>query len=71
VRRKRAIQNDDNRRALDLAEEAIIVDPHHRRRRALRPDGTIVDWNEPAMFVMFRVDVDVLLFVDFRDLWSS
>jgi hypothetical protein len=70
-RHKQAISTDRARRALELAEEAIIVDPHHRWRRASRPDGIVVDLTEPGLLVKFRIEGDLLLFVDFEDLWND
>jgi hypothetical protein len=64
------MSTDEARRDLELAEEAIIVDPHHQRRRVGRPDGVVVDWTEPGLLVKFRLDGDLLLFVDFHDSWS-
>lgn len=46
---------EDVLRSLDLAEEAILVDPYHRHRRDDRPDGTTVDRNEPGLFVAYLV----------------
>lgn len=69
TRRKRAILDDETRLALELAEEAIIVDPSHDRRRVVRPDGIRVDWNEPGVFVRYLFDGDLLLFVEFRAYW--
>jgi hypothetical protein len=71
MRHKQAISTDETRRDLELAEEAIIVDPHHRRQRAARPDGDIVDWNEPGLLVRYRLEADLLEFVDFQDLWND
>jgi len=69
-RRKAAIANDEVRRSLELAEEAISVDPNHRVGRLDLGDA-IVDLNEPGMMVAFRVEPDeTILFVTFRDLWN-
>lgn len=69
ARRKRAILDDETRLALELAGEAIIVDPRHGRRRAARPDGITVHWDEAGVFVRHIFDGDLLLFVEFRAYW--
>ena len=58
----------DVRRALEFAEEAVIVDPFHRHGRHERSDGTVADWNEPPILLLFRLEGDVLLFTDFHEL---
>ncbi len=69
-RRKSRISSDEVRRSLDLAEEAITVDPNHRLNR-LDLDGAIIDTNEPGMMVAYRIEPDgTLLFVAFTDLWN-
>lgn len=58
------------RKSLELAEEAIAVDPNHRLNR-LDLDGSIIDTNEPRIMVAFRVEPDgTVLFVAFTDLWN-
>ena len=59
------------RRSLELAEEAIAVDPPHRGRRRERDDGTVSDWNEDGLLVSFRViDPSTVELVEFMDLWD-
>lgn len=68
--RKASLTNDEVRRSLDLAEEAISVDPLHRGER-LELDGAVFDANEPGLMVVYRVDPDgTILFITFRDLWN-
>lgn len=70
MRRKAALTNDEVRRSLELAEEAISVDPLHRSRR-LEVDGVVFDVNEPGVIVVYRLEADgTILFVTFRDLWN-
>ncbi len=69
--RKAALARDDVRQSLELAEEAISVDPIHRGAGRLELDGVVIDTIEPGMMVSFRVDDDgTVLFVTFRDLWN-
>lgn len=71
LRRKQALVNDEVRRSLELAEEAIAVDPDHRLRRLERRDGTVTDRNEPGLLVSFRmVDDQTIELVEFMDLWD-
>ncbi len=68
--RKAALASDEVRRSLELAEEAISVDPVHRSGRHAIGD-VIIDANEPGLMVSFRVESDgTVLFVTFRDLWN-
>ena len=69
-RRKAALSSDEVRKSLELAEEAIAVDPSHRLNRLDLGDA-IVDVNEPGMMVAFRIEPDgTILFVAFADLWN-
>lgn len=68
-RRKAAIQSDDVRRSLELAEEAVLVDPHHRHNRRDLDDVTW-DTNEPGIALAYHLDRDVLVYVTFIDLWN-
>ena len=68
---KRALPNGETRLGLDLAEEAIIVDPIRRAKRVYRPDGTIADFAGPDIVVIFTIDDDTLVFLDFLDLTAS
>lgn len=69
-RRKATLTNDEVRRSLELAEEAISVDPLHRGQR-LEIDGVVFDGNEPGLIVTYRVESDgAILFITFRDLWN-
>ena len=57
------------RLSLDLAEEGIAVDPHHRHRRH-EVDGIVYDMTEAAVIVAFVViDAEAVLlsFVDLFD----
>lgn len=68
--RKATLTNDDLRRSLEMAEEAISVDPFHRSKR-LELDGAVFDANEPGLIVSYRVEPDgTILFITFRDLWN-
>ncbi|MGK2849893.1 MAG: hypothetical protein ACSLFN_03140 [Candidatus Limnocylindrales bacterium] len=68
--RKATLLNDDIRRTLELAEEAISVDPFHRSLR-LELDGVVFDANEAGLIVIYRVESDgTILFITFRDLWN-
>jgi hypothetical protein len=71
LRRKQALVNDEVRRSLELAEEAIAVDPDHRLRRLERRDGNVTDLNEPGLLVSFRIlDDQSIELVEFMDLWD-
>lgn len=68
--RKATLTHDGLRRSLELAEEAISVDPFHRHER-LEMDGAVFDANEPGLIVIYRVESDgTILFITFRDLWN-
>lgn len=65
--RKAALTNEQARLSLELAEEAIAVDPYHRSRRHERNDGLVIDRNERGILVAFRVvDEETVHLVDFR-----
>ena len=68
---RKAQLDEPPRTALELAEEAVIVDPHHWSKLFLRPDGTIADLNQQDILIAFRVEGDSLVFVDFVDLTSA
>jgi hypothetical protein len=53
--------------SLDLAEEAIAVDPHHRHcvARSLRSSTTS---EKPGVMVAFRLEGEVVVFLVFADL---
>ena len=68
--RKASLTNDTLRQSLELAEEAISVDPLHRHKR-LELDGLVFDANEEGLIVIYRVEPDgTIVFVTFRDLWN-
>lgn len=68
--RKATLLNDGLRRTLELAEEAISVDPFHRSLR-LEVDGVVFDANEPGLIVTYRLEPGgTILFITFRDLWN-
>lgn len=66
--RKRAVRDGETRLRLDLAEEAIIVDPFHRSKRYERPDGSIADLNEKRLLMVFEVVGNTIVFIDFVEL---
>lgn len=66
--RKRAVRDGETRLRLDLAEEAIIVDPFHRSKRYERPDGSVADLNEKRLLMVFEVTGNTLVFIDFLEL---
>lgn len=55
--------------SLDLAEEAIIVDPVHRVLRE-EIDGVVYDKNEPGVMVSFTMLDGEVYFLSFADLWE-
>ena len=69
ARLKSALTDEALRLSLDLAEEAIAVDPHHRHlRREIA--GVVYDLGEPGVMVAFRVEGGIVVFLAFADLGS-
>ena len=76
-RRKRtslakALLSDTRRQSLELAEEAIAVDPESTDHRHTRPDGTTADNSERGIMVAFRIIDRATEPVESADLsWTS
>ena len=56
--------------SLELAEEAIAVDPHHRHHRR-EVGGIIYDTSEPGLMVAFTIVDGEIVYLTFRDLFDS
>ncbi len=64
----------DLRLELDLVEEGIATDPHHRFRRKDRDDGTTVDYSaaKAGLLVAFEIiDDETVELIELRDLTSA
>ena len=68
--RKAALTDEQARLSLELAEEAIAVDPDHRDRR-IEIDDVIYDRSEPGIMVAYSVVDGEVVFLTFRDLFDS
>ena len=58
------------RLSLDLAEEAIVVDPWHRVRR-IEIDDVVYDRSEPGIVVAYSIADGDIIFLTFIDLGLS
>ena len=64
--RKAALEDDGLRLSLDLVEESIFLDPHHRHRR--REVGDIVyDTTEPGLMAYYTLDDGEPVMLGFAD----
>jgi hypothetical protein len=59
---KAAITDDRVRRSIDLAEEAVAVDPFHRSRRH-DADGITFDLNEPGVILGYVVEGEEVVYL--------
>jgi hypothetical protein len=57
------------RQSLDLAEEAVAVDPHHRVRR-LEVDGVTFDLNEPGIILGFVIEGQTVVYLSYLVLFE-
>lgn len=57
------------RSSLDLIEDAIEIDPHHRWRR-IEIDGIVYDRTEHGMMVAYSMEGGEPLLLTFTDLWD-
>ena len=57
------------RLSLDRAEARILETPDDLSRRITRPDGSIVDLNEPGLLIAYeRTDEETLTWLEWLDL---
>jgi hypothetical protein len=69
ARRKAVLRNLDLRLSLERAEARILAAPDDVRGRHARPDGSIVDRNEPGLLLAYeRTDDDTLTWLEWYDL---
>ena len=62
--RKAALADPQVRLSLDLVEESIAVDPHHRLQR--REVGDVVwDTSEPGIALAFAIEGDSIVYLTF------
>ncbi len=62
--RKEALTDEQARFSLELAEEAIAVDPDHRNHRR-DVDGIVYDYGEPGIMVSFVIEDGEILYLKF------
>lgn len=68
--RKARIRDRWLREAVDLAEEAILVDPYPLRADRLEIDGIVYDHATDGVAIAYEVIGDGVRFLSFADVWN-
>lgn len=68
--RKAALDDERARLSLDLIEESIITDPHHRSHR-FEVGEVVWDTSEDGLAVAYRIEDGAIVFVTFIDLLQA
>jgi hypothetical protein len=65
------LRNRGVRLSLDRAEARILTNPRDMTGRWRRPDGSIVDTNEPGLLLAYEeTDPETLTWLEWLDLWG-